>query len=69
MRLLSLTLPAALVLVFSAGCAQMGGGSTSAMGASPSKMTAMCRDGAWVASASECSNHGGTERVIASPSR
>ena len=65
MRFLSLTL-SALVLAISAGCAQTG--STSTMGAGPA-MTAMCRDGAWVKSASECSNHGGTERVIAAPSR
>lgn len=55
-----------LALAITAGCAQMRSGS--AMGAGPAA-TVMCRDGAWVSSASECGVHGGVERTMASPSQ
>lgn len=70
MRTLSVTVPVLVLATLVAGCAQMrsGGGGTAAMGASPARQTVMCRDGAWKVNASECGNHGGVERAMASPS-
>lgn len=55
-----------LAAALTAGCSGMrsDSGSTTAMGAGPARQVVMCRDAAWVANASECSNHGGVERAM-----
>ena len=68
MRTLSVTLPVLVLAAVCAGCAGTRSGGTTTMGAGPAQQTVMCRDAAWVANASECSNHGGVERALASPS-
>lgn len=65
MRILAVSASLLAVLICS-GCAQMRSGT--AMGAGAAN-TVQCRDGAWTSNTSQCSSHGGVEKVVSKPSQ